>query len=348
MTGLAAIRHESRGGFVLALVVLMLFAVSVAGAAGYLLVNTELSMARSSGQGTEASSVARAGLNRFIAEQLGVVGDSVGYAIGDGVALITSRKLVEVDSLNDLYFIRSEATVTDPRTAGSPARSVVGAYAYHRRRPLRHLGAMVTTANAAYAQNSGADVDGDDHNSALDCQGGGLPSIPGAVARFNTGELNGADLEGDPDGQTYAGGFSEVYDSVALRWDILTDPNFPVDFDGTLPNFGLLPPDSFPVVRWTGEFALGSSGSGRGVLIIDGELDSTSSFQWDGIVLAGEIDDIVESHIRGMLVAGLDGPNPYTSVYWRGTLRYYSCNVHAANESLSYLELIENTEFEVF
>jgi hypothetical protein len=34
-------------------------------------------------------------------------------------------------------------------------------------------------------------------------------------------------------------------------------------------------------------------------------------------------------------------------VYWDGAIRYYSCYVHAANESLSYLELIENTEFEV-
>ena len=34
------------------------------------------------------------------------------------------------------------------------------------------------------------------------------------------------------------------------------------------------------------------------------------------------------------------------SVYWRGTIRYFSCFVYAANESLSYLELIEGTLFE--
>jgi hypothetical protein len=33
-------------------------------------------------------------------------------------------------------------------------------------------------------------------------------------------------------------------------------------------------------------------------------------------------------------------------VYWDGTIRYYSCHVYRANESLSYLELIENSVYE--
>ncbi|MGD8280291.1 MAG: hypothetical protein PVJ80_04290 [Gemmatimonadota bacterium] len=344
-------RGQERGGFVLVLVLLLLFAISVAGAAGYLLVNTEFSMARYAAQGAEATTVARAGLHRFVAEQLGVVGDSVGYAIGDGVALITSRKLIEVDSLNDLYYIRSEGTVIDPRTPGSPARSIVGAYAYHRRRPLEHLAAFVVAADGGWVDNinaNGAEVDGDDQNSAADCVGGGLPSIPGIIARYSTGTINGGNLDGSPNGLTYSGGYSQIYDSVALRWDILTDPNFPIEFDGVLPNYASLPADSFPVVRYNGYFNQGSSWSGRGVLIVNGEFDGTSSFEWDGIVLAGSVDDISESNIRGMFVGGLDGPNPYDQVYWRGTIRYYSCNVHAANESLSYLELIDNTEFEAF
>jgi hypothetical protein len=341
-------RAHDEGGFVLLFVVLMLFAISVAGAAGYLVVNTEFSMARYSDQGAEAETVARAGLNRFIAEQLGVVGDSVSYAIGNGVALLTSRKVAELDSLNHVYYIRSEGTVTDVLTPGAPARRVVGAYAYHRKRPLKHLAAMVVAAEGGWSQNSGADVDGDDHNSSLDCQGGGLPSIPGIIARTSVGALSSASLQGSPPGLTWGGGFPQIYDSVALRWDVLTDPNFPVEFDGAPPNFALLPADSFPVVRVSGYFNPGSSWSGRGLLIVDGEFDAASSFYWDGIVLAGSVDDIHEGHINGMLIAGLDGPNSYANVYWRGTIEYYSCYVHAANESLSYLELIDNTEFEAF
>ena len=354
MTGRRASREE--GGFVLALVVMMLFAISVAGAAGYLVVNTEFSMARYSQQGAEAESVARAGLHRFVAEQLGVVGDSVSYAIGNGVALITTRKVAELDSLNHVYYIRSEGTVTDVLNPSTPARRVVGAYAYHRKRPLKHWGALVVAASGGWADaQSGSapgEVDGDDHNTSSDCAGGGAASIPGIIARVSTGTVNGGTLDGSPPGKVWGGGYAAIYDSVALRWDILTDPGLPVDFDttpGSPPNFGALPADSFPVVRVNGSyFNPGSSWSGRGVLIVPGELDAASGFSWNGIVLAGDVDDIHESTIRGMLISGLGGSPAYSNVYWRGTIRYYSCYVYAANESLSYLELIDNTEFETF
>ncbi len=137
-----------------------------------------------------------------------------------------------------------------------------------------------------------------------------------------------------------------MYDSIGLRWDVLSDPTFPVDCEGTPPTWASLPTDSFPVSRVNGYVNPGSSWNGRGVLIVNGELDAGSSFTWNGIILAGSVDDINEGTIRGMLVAGLDGANPYATVQWRGTLRYHYCNVTGANESLSYLELLADTEFE--
>jgi hypothetical protein len=339
-------RRSDRGGFVLAVVVMMLFAISIAGAAGYLVVNSEFAMAGYADEGAEALVVARAGLHRFVSEQIGVVGDSVSYAIGGGVALITTRKLAERDSLTDLYYVRSVGSVTNVATPNSPARRVVGAFAYHHRRPLAHHAAMMVSATAVYAQNASGIIDGDNQNSPSDCPGGNADDITGAIARTTTGELSGGDLDGDPNGEQWSGGFTQMYDSVGLRWDVLSDPTFPVDFDGVAPNWASLPSDSFPVVRVHGYFNPGSSWSGRGVLIVNGELDAGASFSWNGIVLAGSMDDIHEGVIRGMLVAGLDGPNPYTTVYWRGTVRYYPCYVYEANESLAYLELLPDTEFE--
>jgi hypothetical protein len=340
--------RSQRGGFVLALVVMMLFAISVAGATGYLVVNSEFSMARHSDEGSEALAVARAGLHRFVAEQIGVVGDSVSYAVGGGVAMITTRKIAEQDSLTDLYFLRSEGTVVDPFTPGVPALRVVGAYAYHHRRPLAHHAAFMVTSTAAYAQNGGARIDGNDQNSAADCPGGNAADITGAIARTTTGSQSGGVLTGNPNGEQWSGGFTQMYDSVGLRWDVLSDPTFPVDFEGTPPNWGSLPSDSFPVVRYNGTFNGGGGWSGRGVLIVNGMFDAGASFTWNGIVLAGSIDDIVEAHVRGLVVVGLDGTNPYSTVYWRGTIYYYSCYVYDANESLSYLELLNDTQFEVY
>lgn len=343
----ARVRDAGRGGFVLVVVVMMLFAISVAGAAGYLVVSTEATMSAQASQGAEAVTVARAALQRFAVEQLGVVGDSVSYAIGNGVAMVTTRRVVQVDSNTDLYHLRAEATITDPAAAATPARRVVGAYAYHQRRPLRDFGALVVAADGAYARGSGGVIDGDNHSSGSDCSVGNGPDIAGAIARVNTGQQSGGDLDGNPDGRTWPGGYAAFYDSIGIRWDVISNPSFPVDFDGVKPNYASIPSDSFPVVRVHGYFNPGSSWSGRGLLIVNGELDASSSWTWDGIVLAGAMDDIHEGQIRGMLVAGLDGANPYDNVYWDGTIRYYSCLVYEANESLSYLELVENSMYEV-
>lgn len=348
MRGPAKLSRE-QGGFALALVVMMLFAISVAAATGYLVVNSEFAMARDSDEGAEALATARAGLHRFVSEQIGVVGDSVSYAVGTGVAMITTRKLTSRDSVTDLYYLRSEGSVSSIFTPSSPARRVVGAYAWHHRRPLKHWGAwVVASATAAYSQNTGAQVTGVSQNTLADCPGGNAIGIPGVIARTTTGALSGGVLNGSPAGKTWPGGFAAMYDSLDIRWDVLSDPTFPVDFEDTPPSWGSLPADSFPVSRVNGYFNPGSSWNGRGVLIVNGELDSSSSFTWDGIVLAGAMDDILEGTIRGMLIAGLDGTNPYSTVYWRGSILYFPCYVYEANESLSYLSLVPDTEFEVY
>jgi len=335
----------TRGGFVLALVVLMLFAISVAGATGYLVVASEFTMSRGASEGAEALAVARAGLQRFVAEQLGVVGDSVSYAIGDGVALITTRKLSEQDSINDLYYIRSEGTVTNILQPNTPATRVVGGYAWHRRRPLSHHAALMISANRI---NVLGDVIGIDSATVLDCAGGGTAGITAAIAtsQVQAWSFWGGTLNGNPDKETWPGGYAQMYDSVDLRWDVLSDPNFPVEFEDSPPNFASLPADSFPVVRYNGDLWAGSSWAGRGVLIVTGRLGTNSAFQWDGIVLAGSVAN-QWGEVQGMMVGGLDGTNPQSTVWWVGGAYYNSCNVYAANESLSYLELLENTVFEV-
>jgi hypothetical protein len=335
---------RGRDGFVLAFVVFMLFAISVTGATGYLVVSSEFQMAKYSGQGSEALAVARAGLERFIAEQIGVVGDSVSYALGDGVALVTTRKIFARDSVTDMYYIQSEGTVDDFFSPNTPARRLVGAYAVHHRRPLAHHAVVMIGANRIDVDNGG-EIDGIDRDNSLTCSGGGASSITGAIARVTVTEDDSDDIEGSPEFETWAGGWSEMVDSAGLRWDVLSDPNFPVEFENTLPNFGSLPADSFPIIRYTGwVFA---NFTGRGVLIVDGVFDPGSSFQWDGIVLAKHVDDIIQGHLDGLLVAGMEEPNMYTTVDYRTQSHYHSCDVYAANETLSYLELLENTIFDV-
>jgi len=44
-----------------------------------------------------------------------------------------------------------------------------------------------------------------------------------------------------------------------------------------------------------------------------------------------------------MLIAGLESPNMYSTVRVLTDVNYHSCYVYAANESLSYLELIPSS-----
>lgn len=325
-------------------VVFVLFAISVAGLTGYLLVSSEHELARYSGQGAEALTVARGGLERFAAEQLGVVPDTVSYALGRGIATVTTRKLYTVDPVTDMYYLRSEGTVDDIRTPDAPARRVVGGYAVRRRRPVRLHAAVLITADDIDVTDPG-EILGRDQQVSLGCSTGGPPHLTGAIARLGVTEDDPSAVRGNPDYELWPGGWSGIVDSVGVRWDVITDPEFPVDYENTLPDFGALPPDSFPVIRYTGWVSAGFSG--RGVLIVDGVFDPTTSFNWDGIVLAGQIDDMVEGFVDGILIAGLEGPNPYASIDFRADVNYHSCYVHAANESLSYLELLPNTVFEL-
>lgn len=200
------------------------------------------------------------------------------------------------------------------------------------------------SANTVRAQGGGI-IHSYDHDTTSDCTGGGANSITGAIARVSVTEETSSAILGSPDAEIWSGGYAAMLDSIALRWDVLSDPQFPVEFDDTWPNFASLPADSFPIVRHTGW--LSTNVVGRGVLIVVGTFDPGSSFAWDGIVLASHVDDYIEGTLRGLLVGGLDGPNAYSTVYVMANVEYHSCSVYAANETLSYLELVRNTVYEV-
>lgn len=337
-------QRSDRRGFILAFVVFALFAISVAGMTGYLVVASEYELSKYSRQGTEALTVARAGLERFVAEQLGAVPDTVAYALGDGVAVITTRKLFARDTLTDVYFVRSEATVEDISSPDAPARRVVGGYAVHHRRPIGQHGTVLIGADNLQVNGTG-EIYGWDHQSPADCPGGGADDLPGGIARLSVTEDAADAIEGSPEFELWSGGWSEIADSVDLRWDVLTDPDFPVDHENSLPDFSSIPADSFPVIRYTGWVS--ANFSGRGALIVDGTFDPGTGFSWDGIVVAQEIDDAVEGYIDGILIAGMEGPNTYPTVDFRLDVNYHSCFVYGANESLSYMELLPNTIHEV-
>jgi len=346
-----------RRGFALVMVVFLLFAVAVAGATGYQVVSSEFSMTRESRDGQEALAVARAGVNRFLAESVGTVGDTVVYAIGNGIATVTAKQVLRQDSLNYLYYVKSVGEVEDIRTPLLPAKRTVATYVWHKMSPIKLKGAVWVSGGTTTLRNAtscwwcpATEVTGYDSATVSDCSGGGTAGVRGVVKGSGSVNLSGGTLTGPaPTTVTYSG-YQSMYDTVGIRWDALTSSSFPVDFDGSPPNWGSLPADSFPIVRRQGNLTMNSSWSGRGVLIVTGTLNFANyvPVSWDGIVLAGTLGSMGSADfitLRGMLIGGLNSANGNANV--RGDLAYHSCNAYKANRALSYLQQEANTLFEV-
>jgi len=193
-----------------------------------------------------------------------------------------------------------------------------------------------------------ATVDGHDHATSSDCPAGGTAGVAGAIGARNPTTSYAGSLSGNPDRGRY-NSVSAVIDSTHIRWDILSDPNFPVEFDGSPPTWASLPADSFPIVRFVGDLSANWAWSGRGVLIVTGRLTMQSGFTWNGIVLAGELGDVPSwayPTVRGLLIGGLDGTDDAVQLR-SGWFYYNSCYAYAADKALSYLDPVDNTVFEV-
>ena len=337
-----------QGGFALAMVVLLLFAIAVAGATGYQVVSTEAFQAQQSAELGQALAVAQGGLEWFIGAQRGFVPDTTTFNINGGTAVITTRKVATLSNEEDLYLVRSEGTFTDRRYPQIPAVRVASQYVAYKKVPFNIIAPVVTTSNRVRVMQYG-DVNGMDHAYAGQCPGAPTAPEAGVAARSNVQAVGGGVISGNPAGLTL-GNFANVVDSVGLAWDVYRDPTFPVDFDGTWPNFASIPSDSFPVIRRTGNFSPNWTRSGRGVLIVTGTLiiPDFSFWYWNGIVVAGDLQDVGQWGywtLEGALVAG-QGAAMSNWDMENGNIDYHSCYVRWAGYSLAHLSRMPNSWWE--
>lgn len=345
---------SGRAGFALAVVVFLLFAVVVASATGYAVVSLESDMSVQGGEATEAMQIAEAGIQRFFGEHLGLPVDTTVYAIGDGTAHITARRVAPVDSADGrwLWSVRSEGRVLKLRSATAPATAVVQQQAVLHEEPIARTGALI-------ASYTSVDLEGSVVVRGDDVSGGGCPvsgentfgiAGRGAVTTACKSGFICPQLDGTPAQAVALGSHAAVIDTAGVRWDILTDPAFPVDHVNSIPGWV----SDWPVIRWEGDLTAGSSHSGRGVLIVTGEFAlGGCCFTWDGIVLAGEIDSSASAvdamFLWGMLVGGLNGGGG--ALLWDnlfGPRIYFdACSALSASNALAYFEPLADTFEEV-
>ena len=278
---------DPRSGFVLALVVLLLFGIGIAGAAGYQIVFNEALLSVHAKETQTALSIARAGLRFYIGKQIGVHQDIVTYSINGGDAVVTARLVAEIDDFETLYLLRSEGVYTDPTFTGSAARRTVYQYAVKREVALNHMAAVTQVTGDLYVENN-AHMDGDDGANNGACEQSSVTLI-GVMMGSGALAVGGSPLRGSPDSVSL-GSATAALDSLGIDWDVLTDTDFPVDYEDTWPSCAL-PADSFTVTRFNGNLTTPGSVCGQGILIVTGNFTGGAGFQWDGILLAGYIVD---------------------------------------------------------
>ncbi len=338
------------GGFALAVVMVLLFAIGVAAATSYQTVRTEASMSLSAKQGSEALAAARAGLERFLAEQRHALPVERTYTFGDARAVVTPRLIRATPYWKQRYLIKSVGTFVDPRIPGHAAERIVYQMVDHHRSPVSVRGALMSPSTSVDLQGSLVTVSGADGATSSDCSEAPAASIAGVVAGGSVGVLDGANVTGSPATVSYPGSEATL-DSLGLDWDVMTDSNFPVEHDGSWPDFGSIPSDSFPAVRYWGDFYGYYYMSGRGVLIVTGDLRFYDGFEWDGIILANDMLNVTDDRnfdVQGLVVPGMDGVGEAFDYRWDGTIRYHSCNVLEAGKFLAHLEPVEGTWWEAF
>ncbi|MFC1575416.1 hypothetical protein ACFL5A_02055 [Gemmatimonadota bacterium] len=336
----------NEGGFALGLVVLLLFAIAVAGATGYQVVRSEYAQAQGAAETGLAMTVAEGGLQWFLGTQRGTVPDTMTYSINGGTAVVTTRKVATLSADEDLYLVTSQGTYSDPRYPQIPAVRTVSQYAEYKKVPLNTLAPLITTSQRIRIRTN-TNVNGNDHAYAGQCAGAPAAAVAGAVATSTVQVQSGGTLVGSPTDLTLGSG---VVDAVGMAWDVFSDPTFPVDNDGTWPNFASIPSDSFPVIRVNGDFSPNWTRSGRGVLIITGALriPTWSFWNWTGLVVAGSIGNVGRWNyftVQGALVGGLGTPMDRLDLD-NGNIDYHSCYVSWAGASLRHLSAMGNSWWE--
>jgi hypothetical protein len=332
--GGASPRRE--GGFALAVVILLLFAVGVAGAAAYQVVFLEHRLAGFSDDGERARIIAEAGLNRFFGGAMSGLPPNTDYPVDGGEAQVSSRRVIYLGPWEERYRIHSVGRVTDPRFFDAPAIREVARFGRFRAPPFELMAPFVWAAGGV-TNVGGFTVDGSDSAPSA----GGAWPCPRQVGWEPEYDLVAGGPITSPStlNRPMANADAVLAALNAPPWSALTDPSYPVDCEG-LPSGCPSPPAGvFPVYRVIGAFDATPLQSGRGVLIVTGNLTLQPGFTWHGIILSGGISSPVDAtgmEIRGVLVAGLSTA-PASLTLTNGAVRFHSCNVAAAGRSMGVL-----------
>lgn len=353
---------REQGGFALLVALLALVALTALSTAGFVLAETDLDVSENHRSSLTTFYTADAGQSQYMAEN-GVPRPSDVYTYGGGTATVATRRLINMPTGMSVYHVSTRALRTDP--GGGISRRAIGTAAVFTPFPMTVLGAFVA-ANGLKKNGVSGTIDGNDYAPPTACPygilDGGQPPVAGVTvpAGGYTQEGGGGQEvpEGDPPVADTLATDYDVAEATGIDWAALVNetkvtPHYRYP-EQPWPDFDVLPESEWPVIHVTSQHLdLGPAFSGRGTIILDGNVSFNGNFQWDGIILAGgRIVSDGNQTISGTIMTGLNvalGQNvPESSAVGNGqkSFLYHSCNVEAAARAMGWLAQVPGTWYE--
>jgi hypothetical protein len=326
------------------LVLVVLVGLTILGAAGLTITSDDIRQSENLSASTEAFYAADAGLQRYLGDS-NDGSSAVTYTVGSSSVTVTPTGLTTLAGGQGMFRVSSVAVHTDAR--GAETSRAVSALAIYRTGSVTPTAALASGSGLLKNGASGT-ISGEDLASLTDPL---CPALPGssvagvAVPPTGYSQSGGQPMpEGDPpidDSQTA----EELLQGLNVDWEDLSanggdiaDYRVPPD---DWPDFDSLDDDAWPVIYVDGNLEVMSEDSGRGTIIVTGNLAMNDTFEWDGVLLVGGyMTSNGYQTITGATITSLNillGELVPTSDVGNGTKKflYNSCYVQAAFQALA-------------
>lgn len=356
---------ENRGGgegYALLVALLALVALSAMATGGLWVARSTSSMSDAFSKGRRAYYAAGAGLQEFVGTYGLNPPPSATYDLGDGKS--AAVRAVALHRVPDVYHV--EATGRLEEDGEVVATRSVGATA------SVNMGPLPAPPGSLFSPGGVLQTGGQGMISGLDRF---TPSEPGQCPYLREDDTYGVVVSrsgryrgnphvptGDPSGILRADR-QEMLDELDLDWASVLDgsavqPDVTVDPDdmSTWPDFDTIADDRWLLIQAKGRdktLSLGTGDGGHGLLVAEGDLTLSGSFEWKGVVYAGGAVTTGSGlqSVRGGVLSGLNhlvGDPPADADLFDGpvSFRYHSCHVRQARGAASRLQIVPGTWYE--
>ncbi len=361
-------RQADRRGFALPMVMIIVFILAGALAAGFTMTRAERQIDDALRADVFALSNAETGLQRAMVDRSGIglasgtppANDSVRVTLTNGYAdVIVTRVRPAVGAESPVYLVRSHGFSTASRVAGTPAAQyTVTQLASWQKGTMTVKAAFMSITGIAKNGTSGEISGVDDCGVKSNVAGVAVPDTPSYTQSGGSWSsvLSGSPLVDSTMGATPAA----MAPNVGVDWASMTSGGQTWDFTVTQSGstFSGFPttswfaanPTAFPTIyvgnNSTTPFVIPD---GRGMLVIRNNAEISGNDVWSGVVLiGGTVTSNGNNTIAGALITGLNvklGETVGVNAVGNGNkdFSYNSCAVESAMAGMGRMKVFKNT-----